>query len=535
MSAENKTTDATKSGKSEEVYQYAGQLTISSEKEKTRQLSDNSNSIRMDSQKDVDLLPKFGKYSTDHAQSEPKKSFINFPLIPVKIILFAWYAAGACLLPYMTLHMKQLGLTMVEMTAVYAILPLIQLFGSPIAGFVADKTGNYKSVLIMTLSTCIVTTLLIQYVVPARKAKDPQAATVDDDTNDALYEVTFLLYLVIRVFHQFAVGLTYVLLDATAIELAKQNNSHYGRQRFWAILATGVFSPICGYIIDHVSHSVDEYGTKINNYDPAFYFFNILTAFTLVKASLIDLRVEPPPKDAWSKIKPLLKSANVWIFLFSVFIMGSCWGFLESFLFIHLQKLDAPNHLMGLTVTMGAFVGLPFLYESKWFVKKIGGVQLLLLALVVYFVRLMGYSLLTDPWWCIPYELMEAFTLHLMWVATVEMANVISPKGMPATLQGVVGALNFGVGRGFGSLVGGAVIVLFGIRAAFRVIGCMALTTAILYAVLHFFFLPPLEIHDEKSKTNNKSNNDSIRSSKRRRQTAKDIEASGAEVTAAAS
>lgn len=498
--------------------------------------------------KDDSLLPKpdyairLEQYSPDQiekAQPEVKKSFINLPLIPLKIILFSWYAAGACLLPYMTLHMKQLGLTMVEMTAVYAILPIIQLLGTPIAGFMADKTGNYKSVLLMTLSTCIVTTLLIQYVVPARKARDPHVTTIDqngsDDSADILYMVTFWLYLLIRVFHQVAVGLSYVLLDTTTIVLAEQNNSNYGRQRFWAILATGVFSPICGYIIDHMSHSVDEYGTKINNYDPAFYFFNILTAFTLFKASLIDVKIAAIPTDVWGNVRPLLKSANVWIFLFSVFIMGSCWGFLESFLFIHLQKLDAPNYLLGLTVTVGAFVGLPFLYGSEWFVNKFGAVQLLICALVVYFIRLVGYSLLNDPWWCIPYELMEAFTLHLMWVATVGLAYRISPPGMLATLQAVVGGLNFGVGRGFGSLVGGAVIVLYGIRMAFRVIGCMALFTAILYGILHFFFLPPLEVHDKKDKLDNKCNNDSTRLSKRRRQTAKDIEAEESEMTAAAS
>jgi len=464
-------------------------------------------------------------------EEKVKRPFINVPLIPLKIILFSWYAAGACLLPYMTLHMKQLGLTMVEMTAVYAILPIIQLLGTPIAGFIADKTGNYKNVLLLTLSTCIVTTLLIQYIVPARKARDPNAtADSDDGTSEALYMVTFWLYLVIRVFHQVAVGLSYVLLDTTTIVLAEQNNSNYGRQRFWAILATGIFSPICGFVIDHMSYTVDDYGQKINNYDPAFHFFNALTALTLFKATMIDVKISALPTNVWGNVRPLLKSANVWIFLFSVFIMGSCWGFLESFLFIHLQKLNAPNYLLGLTVTVGAFVGLPFLYGSEWFVNKIGAVQLLLVALTVYFVRLVGYSLLDDPWWCIPYELMEAFTLHLMWVATVRLAYQISPPGMLATLQAVVGGLNFGVGRGFGSLVGGAVIVLYGIRIAFRVIGCMALATAILYAILHFFFLPPLEIHDKKKKASSSTSE----TYKRRRQSSKDIEASCDEVTTAA-
>lgn len=451
---------------------------------------------------------------------DKEKPFINVPLIPLKVILFCWYAAGACLLPYMTLHMKQLGLTMVEMTAVYAILPLIQLLGTPIAGFIADKTGNYKSVLKFTLITCITTTFLLQFIVPARKPRDTtQPSTADqEETPEYFYMVTFWLYLFIRVFHQVAVGLTYVLLDATTLVLAEQHDSNYGRQRFWAIFATGISSPICGAVIDKISKDRDINGALIVNYDPAFYFFNILTALTLFMACKIRVEISTLPKNVWKDVSKLLRSANVWIFLFSVFIMGSCWGFLESFLFIHLEKLSAPTFLLGLTVTVGAFIGLPFLYGSDWFLEKFGATRLLLIALVVYFIRLIGYSMLDNPWWCIPYELMEAFTLHLMWVSTVRLAYQISPPGMLATLQAIVGGLNFGVGRGFGSLVGGAVMVVYDIRTSFRVLGLMALGTALIWGLLDTFCLPPLE------KTKSEINLE------RRRQDWKDMESGNSEL-----
>jgi len=509
--------------------------------------------------KDLSGTGRNGKKST---------GFINIPLIPIKLILFSWYAAGACLLPYMTLHMKQLGLNMAETTAVYAILPIIQLFGTPIAGFIADKTGNYKSVLMLSLSTCIGASLLIQFAVPSRKhlpaavhGSNSSTSTMDeaqDSAQETLHSVTFWLYLFIRIFHQVAVGLSYVLLDTTTIVLAEQNGSTYGRQRLWAILATGVFSPICGFVIDNFGYYIDESGEKVHSYDPAFYFFNILTLLTLIKVSMIRIEISSLPRNIWGNVAPLIKSANVWIFLFSVFIMGSCWGFLETFLFVYLKELKAPNYLLGLTITVGALIGLPFLYGSDWFMKKFGAIQLLFLALLVYFIRLVGYSFIENPWWCIPYELMEAFTLHLMWVSTVQLAYQISPPGMLATLQAVVGGLNFGVGRGFGSLVGGSVSVLYGNRIAFRVVGSMALVTCVLYTLLHYFCLPPLEIHDKKSKSSktgkdHKSTNLTItcsdsddaslkpkftnnpyqQNSKRRRQTAKDYEISGPERIAA--
>lgn len=457
-------------------------------------------------------------------QDKHQNGLINTKLIPLKMILFCWYAAGACLLPYMTLHMMQLGLTPLEQTAIYTVLPLIQLIGQPIAGYLADRMGNYKPVLSLTLQVCIATTLMLQFMVPARKPQylltKPTTITEDslDDSNplsNTLYMVTFWMYLIIRIFHQVSVGLAYVLLDTTTLVKVKEHNSEYGRQRFWAILATGIFSPICGFIIDQISVERDFQDKIIKNYNPAFYFFEFLTLFTLMMATTMKIEISSPPKVNWKDIKELFKAANVWAFLIAVFIMGSCWGFLESFLFIYLQELKAPSYLMGLTVTIGAFVGLPFLYCSEWFINKIGAVPLLLLALGVYFIRLVGYSLIEDPWWCVPYELLEAFTLHLMWVACVSLAYKRSPPGMIATMQAIIGGLNFAVGRGFGSLVGGSTLAFFGTRIAFRVVGSMALVTMVFYAISHYCFMSDLgEYKDTKV------------IDKRRRQSDKDLSSS---------
>lgn len=69
---------------------------------------------------------------------------------------------------------------------------------------------------------------------------------------------------------------------------------------------------------------------------------------------------------------------------------------------------------------------------------------------------------------------------------------------MLASLQAVVGGLNFGVGRGFGSLVGGIAFALFGARVAFRVVGCLALIMAIIYGICYQLFLKKDIIKDRR-------------------------------------
>ena len=56
----------------------------------------------------------------------------------------------------------------------------------------------------------------------------------------------------------------------------------------------------------------------------------------------------------WAGLKKLFKSLDICIFLFVSFVLGNCFGFVETFLFVYLKdELGAPMYLLGLTVTTG--------------------------------------------------------------------------------------------------------------------------------------------------------------------------------------
>ena len=50
------------------------------------------------------------------------------------IIIFVYVAFSAVLLPYITLHMLQIGITIEEVGIIYAVLPFASCLGPPIAG-----------------------------------------------------------------------------------------------------------------------------------------------------------------------------------------------------------------------------------------------------------------------------------------------------------------------------------------------------------------------------------------------------------------
>ena len=91
---------------------------------------------------------------------------INFKLLPLKVILFAYNGAVSALYPFMTIHMKSLGFTLTEIAVTYAVMPVVSFFGPPIGGFLADRTGNYKVVFMAFLAFTTVSHTLLLFVPP---------------------------------------------------------------------------------------------------------------------------------------------------------------------------------------------------------------------------------------------------------------------------------------------------------------------------------------------------------------------------------
>ncbi|CAL1297400.1 unnamed protein product [Larinioides sclopetarius] len=561
---------------------------------------------------------------------------INRSLFPLKMVLFCWYGASSSLIPYMTIHMKELGITVEETAIIYTFLPVTQLVCTPLAGMIADKLGRYKDVLMISVLSSVVFATAILFVPPAPNPRMehpdinlhcgpvvlPHVAVekcwggpcdvfhtdrtnpmrllgcsvycpgflnseylpskklcndtrsycfINDDLRYPLIEnnftvqmrlhepypgestcqylvsgvipvfdtdspneedllksmcpisvneaggnctikcnfqqlpdddngtfphinrcvrtvgnrvLTFWLYFFLRILFNIFASICLTLLDATALAMVEAHGGQYGRQRFWAILAQAVFSPVTGYLVDLLSEH-----RGYMDYSPAFHFYNVLAVCTAIAVWMLSVDVPPPAQNVIKNFKKLLQVPPVIALMIVVFWLGSMWGFVESFLFLYLLDLGSPTFLLGLTLTTGAIVGLPFLHESDWFVRKVGQVNLLLFALLFYFIRFFGYSYIYNPWWCIPFEAMEAFTYHLMWVAAATYGAELAPVGLLATIQGCVGGFHYGVGRGSGSFAGGTMMSQFGARLAFRVMGLASGAMLIVYGVVYYPWL----------------------------------------------
>ena len=68
-------------------------------------------------------------------------------LIWIKLVFLCQSASMTVLYPYINLHMKSLGMTIQETAVVNAVIPVLFIFTPPLAGFLADRMGNFRILL----------------------------------------------------------------------------------------------------------------------------------------------------------------------------------------------------------------------------------------------------------------------------------------------------------------------------------------------------------------------------------------------------
>ena len=79
-------------------------------------------------------------------------------LIWIKLIFLFQSASMTVLYPYLNLHMKSLGISVPEAAVINAAVPILFIFTPPLAGFLADRLGNFRYFI------CTLIFLLIQFI-----------------------------------------------------------------------------------------------------------------------------------------------------------------------------------------------------------------------------------------------------------------------------------------------------------------------------------------------------------------------------------
>lgn len=179
----------------------------------------------------------------------------------------------------------------------------------------------------------------------------------------------------------------FVLLHAQTIQMCREedklgNHGTLGRQYVFEALAQAIISPLVGKLMDYVAIDGQP------NYLIPFLAQDIFLALCVLMVCCIKLNVDLPKSSGLKGVKQIFTSLDICFFLGVMFVLGNCFGFVETFLFLYLKdEMGAPMYLLGLTITTGAVISIPFLYVSDWIVSKMGNENVFITAFIMYAIR----------------------------------------------------------------------------------------------------------------------------------------------------
>lgn len=132
------------------------------------------------------------------------------------------------------------------------------------------------------------------------------------------------------------------------------------------------------------------------------------------------------------------------IFFLWCVAIGLGTALIWNFLFIYLEQLDkelegcdsSMKTLEGLVMGIQCFGGeLPFFFLSGWILKRIGHVNAMSMVLFGFGVRFILYSMLQNPWYILPIELLNGVTFGIFYATMASYASIVAPPGTEATMQ----------------------------------------------------------------------------------------------------
>jgi PPP family 3-phenylpropionic acid transporter len=329
----------------------------------------------------------------------------------LRIIYFLVFCCTGAWLPKLYDFCLHKGLTGPQSAFILSITPLMMFAVQPLYGYLADKLGYKKTLL---LSTLIASVTYTGYLV-----------------NDG-----FAWLIIVTVTMSLFYNTIQPVLDSIALGIAKNNpRFSYGSLRFYGAAGFALTTIITGQVIDAVDITV-------------IFMVSAITMFLafLFSFFLREEERERIPGNAWHDIRKVISNSPLLFLLLCVFLVSlgatTIWNFYSAY----LKQNGATDSLVGYGLSFQGLCELPVFYFSARILLKLGLKTTLILTVLATTVRMLLYYFIKLPVATLPVELLHGFSWSLFWVVCVEYVNKLVDERWRATGQSLLYAAYFGAG-----------------------------------------------------------------------------------------
>lgn len=343
---------------------------------------------------------------------------------------FVAYAILGAYVPYMALHAKDIGLTDQQLGILLGLGALSAIVTPPLLTFFADTILSNRSLL--GLSYALAGVFL-------------SVMALTDDT--LIFSIAYVIYAI-------SYGGTIPILDGLTFamfeDLTDQGREHqpYHFYRIWGSI--GFIAPaaiVAGIIyFTHTNRDAFLFGV----------FLALVGLFTVPMLPKPEHRVKLPLRNA-----PTLKAAKILLhpqllaFIIPMLMVTMASTTLYAFYPQHLKNLGVPKQWVGLAMSIGVIVEIPFVLYSGWFIKRLGtrGVMLLGTGCMVIRYALLGFCPIL--WIALLTQFCHGPIVLAMYIIPQTYINRKADKDCRNSIQGLYVMICSGLGRLVGSSLAG--------------------------------------------------------------------------------
>lgn len=383
----------------------------------------------------------------------------RFHVVP-KLLHLLVYGGLGCIQPFLSIFFASRGIPSGEIGILTSIAPFIGFVVTPSWSLLADKTQSHRLVLMITICATGIFGGLMGFITSIR---------------------SIFAFLPLVILYSISASPLGALVDHSVLSLLGTEKNFYGRQRVFGAIGWGITAFVSGLLSD----TFGDLRVLFLGLVVVFVLFFLVVLFG-VPRSLSDS--ESPgsvvPPQVSSALPLLLRRLS--FFLVMALFVGMGMSIISNFLFLFLvEHLDAPDTLLGLSISVTVLMELPFFFWSEVLLRIFKVRGLIIISHISFILRALAYTLLTSAWWVLPIELLHGVTFACMWTAVVAHASNVAPKGLEATSQGILNATFGGLGMGLGAILGGFVYQEWGPIVLFRGLAVGLFVSLILFLVTY--------------------------------------------------
>ncbi len=335
--------------------------------------------------------------------------------VRLRILYFWAFCCQAAWLPIFADYLQGKGYTGFQLGFILSVTPAMMFLVQPVYGFIADRVGYKKTLLIAS----------------------------------ALAAISFCGYMLQGGFFYMA-GVTVLMslffntiqpvLDSMALQLTNKNATFsYGSLRIAGAAGWSFMGIVTGYFIVNM-------GTQV-----IFIIASVAMVLTFLFAlGLADytqnIFAEKSITSAHQQIKNLLRNPQLIKILLAIVCTSVAATTIWNFYSLYMKENGASAQLVGYGLALQGLCELPLFYFSARIIQYFGLKKTLLITLLATALRMWLYSAVKNPNWALCIEVLHGVSWSLFWVVCVQFVNSLVKDELKATGQSLLYAAYFGIG-----------------------------------------------------------------------------------------